>query len=127
MAAAARYSGAKPTWNDVRITLNELNNLSRRLHILKENLDKFDMKVDILDDMVSALLSTLDKPSRLAVRQGATAFICSAEKLLEFAETAPAARTPTQADKLAESWGNRWEDVRQNLDTLTEYIFTICE
>jgi hypothetical protein len=60
VAAAARYSRANPTWNDVSDTIDKLDSLSRRLHILKRNLNEFDREVDTISAMLNILAARLD-------------------------------------------------------------------
>jgi hypothetical protein len=127
LAAAARYSRANPTWNDVRNSLNRLDNLSRRLHSLQKQISEFDMEVDALNDMLSVLMSALDKPRKLVIRQNANRFFRSAEIFMKLAETAPEARTPQQNDRLAESWGRRWEDIRNDLAALMDHVRNISD
>ena len=104
MAAAARYSRANPTWNDVSDTINRLDSLSRRLHILKQNLNKFDVEVDNLSAMLNTLTAQLDAARKSILRQNVNDFIRSADIFLEFAQSDTTARTPRQNEQLATSW-----------------------
>jgi chromosome segregation ATPase len=113
--------------DDIRSALREVDELSRRVATLKNNLAELDRQMTELSERIPPLTRTLDKPSQSALQLTAEELIGAADTILEFARGAARARARTdlQRKQLAESWSDLWLNLRRKFYKLAEYIDTI--
>jgi hypothetical protein len=122
VAAAARNSGISFTWEGVRATLYDLEELTRRLPHLKRHLFDLDLGTDVIAKSLGTLARNLDRQRRSIIHKSAEEFIGSAEAILEFARAAPEPHTLRQNEQVTDSWKRLWLNLRRDLHALSDDI-----